>query len=72
MKKLITLAAVFALAACSSTWNGAKEDAARNAERTGEGIEKGWDKTKEAVRKGGNAVGRGLSHVGEKIEGATE
>ena len=69
MKKVFALALFsLGLAACSSTWHGAKEDTARNVERTGEG----WDKTKEAVRKGGNAVGRGLSNVGEKIEDATE
>ena len=73
MKKVFALALFsLGLAACSSTWHGAKEDTARNVERTGEGLEEGWDKTKEAVRKGGNAVGRGLSNVGEKIEDATE
>ena len=30
------------------------------------------DTTQSAVKKGGNAVGRGISHVGEKIENATE
>ena len=28
--------------------------------------------TANTVEKGGNAVGRGISHVGEKIENATE
>jgi len=61
-----------ALAACSSTWHGMKEDTSENLEKTGDGIERGWDKTKDAVKRGGNAVGRGISHVGEKIENATE
>ena len=60
-KLLITTLAALTLAACSSTWSGAKDDASRN-----------WDKTKAAVKKGGNAVGRGMTHVGEKIEEATE
>ncbi|MGF6147637.1 Uncharacterised protein [Kingella potus] len=73
MKKVLALTlATFALAACSSTWHGMKEDASENAEKTGHSIEHGWDKTKDAVKKGGNAVGRGISHVGEKIEDATE
>ena len=67
MKKLFALAAAaFILSACSSTWSGAKDDTSRN-----------WDKTKEtaeheAVKKGGNAIGRGMSNVGNKIEAATE
>ena len=71
-KHLLCTAVLLALTACANTMQGAKEDTARNVERTGEGIERGWDKTKDAVRKGGNAVGRGISHVGEKIENATE
>jgi hypothetical protein len=71
MKKLLALSAAFALAACAGTWSGVKEDTARNVDKTESGLEKGWDKTKEAVRKGGNAVGRGLSHAGEKLENAT-
>ena len=62
MKKLFALAAAaFILSACSSTWHGVKEDTANNI-----------DNTREAVRKGSNAVGRGISNVGEKIENATE
>ncbi|ASP17666.1 hypothetical protein ACG2K1_05960 [Neisseria sp. 23W00296] len=73
MKKVFALALVsFGLAACSSTWHGMKKDTSNNVEKTENGLERGWDKTKEAVRKGGNAVGRGMSHVGEKIENATE
>ena len=60
-KFLITALATLVLSACSSTWHGTKEDAGRN-----------WDKTENAVKKGGNAVGRGISHVGEKLENATE
>jgi len=73
MKKVLALTlASLALAACSSTWHGMKEDTSENLEKTGDGIERGWDKTKDAVKRGGNAVGRGISHVGEKIENATE
>ena len=62
MKKVLILAiAAFGLAACSNTWRGVKEDTGNNI-----------DHTREAVRKGGNAFGRGVSHVGEKIENATE
>ncbi|AJE18119.1 hypothetical protein NELON_03935 [Neisseria elongata subsp. glycolytica ATCC 29315] len=61
MKKLLILTAALALAACSSTWSGVKEDTSHNMSRT-----------KEAVKEGGNAVGRGITHVGEKIENATE
>ena len=72
MKHLLILAiTAIGLSACSSTWHGVKEDTARNVDKTESGLEKGWDKTKEAVRKGGNAVGRGLSHAGEKLENAT-
>ncbi|WP_301884853.1 hypothetical protein [Neisseria uirgultaei] len=78
-KLFITALSVLALSACAGTWQGAKQDTARNldktqaaAEQTGNAVEKGWDKTKEAVKKGGNAVGRGISHLGEKIENATE
>ena len=72
MKKLLILTAALALAACSSTWSGAKDDASRNWDKTENAAERGWDKTKAAVKKGGNAVGRGMTHVGEKIEEATE
>ena len=62
MKHLLNLAITSnGLSACSSTWNGVKEDTANNI-----------DQTREAVRKGSNAVGRGISNVGEKIENATE
>ena len=66
MKHLLILAiTAIGLSACSSTWHGVKhgvkEDTANNI-----------DNTREAVRKGSNAVGRGISHVGEKIENATE
>lgn len=62
MKKLLmTSIAAIALSACANTWHGVKEDTADNVGRT-----------KEAVREGGNAVGRGISHVGERIENATE
>ena len=84
MKKLFALAAAaLILSACSSTWSGAKNDANRNWDKTKETAERVADKTKEtaehvaektgeAVKKGGNAVARGMSHVGEKIEAATE
>ena len=61
MKKLLILTAALTLAACSSTWSGVKEDTSHNVNRT-----------KDAVKEGGNAVGRGITHVGEKIENATE
>ena len=60
-KLLITALAALTLAACSSTWSGVKQDTSHNVSRT-----------KEAVKEGGNAVGRGITHVGEKIEEATE
>lgn len=73
MKKAFALALIAtALAACSSTWHGVKSDTATTVEKVGDSIGHGWDKTQEAVKKGGNAVGRGISHVGEKIENATE
>ena len=73
MKKLFALAAAaLILSACSSTWSGAKETAERVADKTKETAENIAEKTGEAVKKGGNAVGRGMSHVGEKIEAATE
>ncbi len=71
-KLLITTLAALTLAACSSTWSGAKDDTSRNWDKTENAAERGWDKTKAAVKKGGNAVGRGMTHVGEKIEEATE
>ena len=62
MKHLLILAiSALGLSACSSTWHGVKEDPASNIYHT-----------REAVRKGSNAVGRGISNVGEKIENATE
>ena len=73
MKKLFALAATaFILSACSSTWSGAKDDASRNWDKTKETAGHVADKTEEAVKKGGNAVGRGMTHVGEKLEAATE
>jgi hypothetical protein len=73
MKKLFALAAAaFILSACSSTWSGAKDDASRNWDKTKETADHVADKTEEAVKKGGNAVGRGMTHVGEKLEAATE
>ncbi|WP_455008877.1 hypothetical protein [Neisseria sicca] len=73
MKKLFALAAAaFILSACSSTWSGAKDDANRNWDKTKETAGHVADKTEEAVKKGGNAVGRGMTHVGEKLEAATE
>ena len=73
MKKLFGLAAAaFILSACSSTWSGAKDDANRNWDKTKETAGHVADKTEEAVKKGGNAVGRGMTHVGEKLEAATE
>ncbi|OFN83172.1 hypothetical protein [Neisseria sp. HMSC064E01] len=73
MKKLFALAAAaFILSACSSTWSGAKDDASRNWDKTKETAGHVADKTEEAVKKGGNAVGRGMTHVGEKLEAATE
>lgn len=73
MKKLFALAAAaFILSACSSTWSGAKDDASRNWDKTKETAEHVADKTEEAVKKGSNAVGRGMSNVGSKIEAATE
>ena len=73
MKKAfaLTLTATL-LAACSGTWHGVKSDTANTVEKVGDSIGHGWDKTQEAAKKGGNAVGRGISHVGEKIENATE
>ena len=73
MKKLFALAAAaFILSACSRTWSGAKDDTSRNWDKTKETAEHVADKTEEAVKKGGNAVGRGMSNVGSKIEAATE
>ena len=73
MKKLFALAAAaLILSACSSTWSGAKNDTNRNWDKTKETAERVADKTGEAVKKGGNAVGRGMTHVGEKLEAATE
>ena len=60
-KLLITTLAALTLAACSSTWSGVKQDTSHNVSRT-----------KDVVKEGGNAVGRGITHVGEKIEEATE
>ena len=73
MKKLFALAAAaFILSACSSTWSGAKDDTSRNWDKTKETAGHVADKTEEAAKKGGNAVGRGMTHVGEKLEAATE
>lgn len=73
MKKLFALAAAaFILSACSSTWSGAKDDTSRNWDKTKETAGHVANKTEEAVKKGGNAVGRGMTHVGEKLEAATE
>ncbi|MFC2306586.1 MAG: hypothetical protein ACFNKE_05865, partial [Neisseria elongata] len=59
MKKLLILTAALALAACSSTWSGVKEDTSHNMSRT-----------KEAVKEGGNAVGRGGRRAGDGRPGA--
>lgn len=73
MKHFLILAiAAIGLSACSSTWSGAKDDANRNWDKTKETAGHVADKTEEAVKKGGNAVGRGMSNVGSKIEAATE
>ena len=73
MKHFLILAiAAIGLSACSSTWSGAKDDASRNWDKTKETAEHVADKTEEAVKKGGNAIGRGMSNVGSKIEAATE
>lgn len=69
---LITALAALSLAACSSTWSGVKNDTTRNVERTETGIEQGWDATKGAVKKGGQAVGQGISKAGEKIEAVSQ
>lgn len=57
MKKLLILTAALALAACSSTWSGVKEDTSHNVSRT-----------KEAVKEGGNAVGRALPMSAKKLK----
>ena len=73
MKKLFALAAAaFILSACSSTWSGAKDDTSRNWDKTKETAGHVADKTEEAVKKGGNAVGRRMTNVAEKLEAATE
>ena len=73
MKKIFALAAAaFILSACSSTWSGAKDDTSRNWDKTKETAGHVADKTEEAVKKGGNTVGRGMTHVGEKPEATTE
>ena len=73
MKHLFIITAVaLSLSACSNTWHGAKSDLAHNASKAEAGLEKGWDKTKGAVKKGGQTVGKGLSKAGEKIEEISE
>ncbi|HEZ4098741.1 TPA: hypothetical protein WID97_001340, partial [Neisseria meningitidis] len=53
-KLFITALSALALSACAGTWEGAKQDTARNldktqaaaeraAEQTGNAVEKGWD-----------------------------
>lgn len=69
---LVLALTALGLTACSSTWSGAKHDTARNVERTGSGIEKGWGATKSAVKKGGQTVGQGISKAGEKIEAVSQ
>ncbi|ROV57174.1 lipoprotein [Neisseria chenwenguii] len=73
MKKIIIPALLaLALTACANTWHGAKEDAGYHAERAESGIEHGLDKAAEAVKRGGNAVGRSITNAGERLQNATE
>ena len=51
MKKwFILTACVLTLSACSNTWHGAKSDVSRNTEKAEDRLERGWDKTKNAVK----------------------
>lgn len=81
-KLFVTALSALALSACAGTWQGAKQDTARNldktqaaaeraAEQTGNAVEKGWDKTKEAVKR---RQCRRTRHFPsrQKIENATE
>ena len=69
MKKLFILtASTLALSACSNTWHGAKSDVSHNTEKAENRLERGWDKTKGAVKKGGQAVGKGVSKTGDKLQ----
>ncbi|HHY0099041.1 hypothetical protein ACQZ28_00030 [Neisseria meningitidis] len=71
-KLFITALSALALSACAGTWEGAKQDTARNLDKTQAAAERAAEQTGNAVKKGGNAVGRGISHLGGKIENATE
>lgn len=57
MKTWILATMVLALTACANTWQGAKTDAAQNAE-----------KTSEVLKEGGQSLGRGLVSTGEKLQ----
>ena len=62
MKKYLLLTfAALSLAACANTWQGVKEDTSRNVERTG-----------DAAKAGGRAVGEGLSNTGDKLQEISE
>lgn len=60
------------LTACSSTWQGLKQDSQHNAARVESGAEAAWDKTKDVAKQSGQAVGKGLSKAGEKIESISQ
>lgn len=73
MKKwFILTACVLTLSACSNTWHGAKSDVSHNTEKAEDRLERGWDKTKDTVKKGGQAVGKGISKTGDKLQEISE
>lgn len=57
MKAMLLSFSLLALTACANTWEGAKVDAAQNAE-----------KTEELLKEGGQSLGRGLVTTGEKLQ----
>lgn len=58
MKKIIILVGLsLGLAACSGTWQGMKSDTSHNLE-----------KTSDTMKKGTQAVGKGIRKTGEYLE----
>ncbi|SUA23790.1 lipoprotein [Neisseria gonorrhoeae] len=72
----VTALSALALSACAGTWQGAKQDTARNLDKhrpppnappnKQATPSKRLGQNQRSRQKGGNAVGRGISHLGKK------
>ncbi|WP_375772102.1 YtxH domain-containing protein [Archangium gephyra] len=64
----VALGTLLAGVGCSHTREGAKADAERAAEKTGDTAEKAGDKAEDAAEKTGDA----MEKAGDKVEDATD